>query len=97
MTATPVVEAAATMVKRVVAVFPFRVTDGGEKLQVAFDGRPEQAKEMVPLNPYAGATVSVVVPDEPSVTSIVAGLSVTAKSGWGATTVMVSAGEVEAL
>ena len=85
------------MVKRVVAGFPLRVTNWGEKLQVAFDGRPKQAKEMAPLNPYAGATVSVVVPEEPSVTSIVAGLSVTAKSGWGASTVMASAGEVEAL
>lgn len=39
-----------------VAVFPFRVTDGDEGVQVASEGAPVQLMVTVALNPFAGVT-----------------------------------------
>jgi hypothetical protein len=47
----------------VVTAAPFGVTLAGEKLQAAFAGSPEQAKETVWENPFEGVTVTIVVAD----------------------------------
>lgn len=53
------------------AADPLGVTEAGEKLQVASDGRPEQAKVTAALNPLVGVTLSVTVALAPAATESV--------------------------
>jgi len=48
-------------------------------------GKPAIARLTLPVNPFAGATVTVLVPDAPCATLKLAGASVMAKPGGGAT------------
>lgn len=61
------------------------VTVAGEKLHIDSEGNPEHEKLTAVLNPLAGVTVIVVVPDEPAVKVIEAGLAATEKSLCAAT------------
>jgi hypothetical protein len=54
-----------------------------EKLHVAPAGNPEQANEILELNPFSSCTVIVVVPFCPAWTEMDAGLIATVKSGGG--------------
>jgi hypothetical protein len=77
-------------------VVPLPATDGGTKLHVLSEGRPEQAKVVAPLKPFEPATLIVVVAGCPGLGTVIAdGDAETVKSGFDETfTVM--AGEVDA-
>jgi hypothetical protein len=53
------------MVTVVVAAVPFAAMDDGLNAHVASDGKPEQARLIVPLKLLEFATVIDVVPEEP--------------------------------
>lgn len=75
------------------AALPLGVTVAGLKLQVAWAGRPEQAKVMADAKPKAGVTVTVVVPLPPLAIETVVGLKDKLKLGVPTTTL--TAVEVE--
>ena len=50
---------AALMVRVLVAGLEFGVTEAGLNVQLAPDGRPEQASVIALLNPFNGLTVTV--------------------------------------
>ena len=83
------------MVRAVEADAPEGETVAGEKLHDAPTGRPEQAKEMAELNPFAGVMEMEAFPLWPAVTVIDAGEVATEKSGGGK--LMVYAAVVTAL
>jgi hypothetical protein len=76
-----------------VADEPLGVTVDGEKLQLAFDGRPEHENATASLKPFSGVTLIVALPLLPGETVIVAFAGLMVKSGGcGApTSVVVSA------
>ena len=62
---------------------PEGATVAGRNAQVAPAGSPEQLNETIELNPFAGVTVTVVVPLCPAVTVIDVGEVATVKLGGG--------------
>jgi len=74
----------AAIVTVVVAAAPLGVTVVGEKLQVASEGSPVQAKLTGWLKPLDGVTVSVVLPEAPAATDIEPGLELSVKLPAGA-------------
>jgi hypothetical protein len=70
-------------------------TEAGEKLQVVFAGRPEQASEIVPVKPEAGVNTSEAVAEPPAVRESVIGSGTMLKVGCGGFGVVtVSAGQI---
>ena len=84
--------AVVVMVRVLVAVLEFGVTEAGLKVQPASAGSPLQEKLIGLVNEPWGVTVSVNVPDCPAVTVALVGLEVNAKSA--AFTVCVNTEEV---
>jgi hypothetical protein len=72
---------------------PFGVTLVGEKVQVAYAGRPEQANDTCDIKPPTGLTVNVACPDRPCEIVSVVGATLTVYAG--ATTVWEKAPDVE--
>ena len=57
------------------------VVDAGLKLAVTPAGKPLAARATVPLKPFSGLTVMVLLPDAPWVTERLVGLADSEKSG----------------
>ena len=72
--------AAVVMVRVLVTVLEFGVTEAGLKVQPASAGSPLQEKLIGLVNEPCGVTVSVNVPDCPAVIVLLVGLEVNAKS-----------------
>jgi hypothetical protein len=72
--------AVVVMVRVLVAVLEFGVTDAGLKEQAASAGSPLHEKLIGLVNEPCGVTVSVNVPDCPAVTVAVVGLEVNEKA-----------------
>jgi hypothetical protein len=83
------------MVAVVVIAAPLGVTFAGEKLQAAFAGSPEQAKETAWEKPFEGVTVTVVVAEPEPVAVPLLEDRETANEGAGACIVTGTAAEVD--
>ena len=68
----------------VIVELPEPVTEAGLKLALALDGRPDVPKLTVPLKPFCGVTVIVLVPLFPWVTVALLGDADRLKFGWAA-------------
>jgi hypothetical protein len=67
----------------VVAAAPFGVTLAGEKVQLAYAGRPLHAKEVDPENVPTGVTVTVTLAEDPAAIVALVEESESEKSGAG--------------
>ena len=81
MTALPAV--AVDIVTVVVTAAPAGFTLGGEKLQEAPEGNPEQLNVTVDENPFSGLSDNATFPLCPDTMSTEAGITVTVKSCGG--------------
>jgi hypothetical protein len=80
---TAAAEAVSATVSVDVAAVPEGVTELGEKLHVALEGRPEQAKETAAANPFWGVMVIASVAELPALIVSEGNASATVKPGAG--------------
>lgn len=80
---TAAAEAVSATVSVDVAAVPEGVTELGEKLHVALEGRPEQAKETAAANPFWGVMVIASVAELPALMVSEGDASATVKPGAG--------------
>jgi hypothetical protein len=68
----------------VIVELPEPLTEVGLKMALAPDGRPDVPNVTMPLKPFCGVTVIVLVPLVPWVTVTLLGDAERLKFGWGA-------------